>query len=419
MEISHKKIKDAVNSLILSNPLFAAILIQQKFEACENYSENPTCSVNGQVYRFNSAFCDSCTFDENKGIAAHEGAHLLGLDHVRMGNRDPELWNIACDHVNNLLLLKEGFKFPAHILDEKGNRIPAQIYADSRFSGMSKEDTYRQLKQEKKDEDKQNQSQSQKPSQAGKQGQGQGQNPSNPNQIPSCGQVKPNPASAGNPAQAQAKAKAQVEKAMSIARMAGQLSGSMERAIHAAETPRFDWNEILHRFFQEFTANDYSFSVPNKRFVQSGLILPSLRSRDLGKIILAIDTSGSVSESEVSAMVAEMQNCMETYCENGLADGLTVIYCDSQIQGIETLFSGDKANPKGGGGTWFSPVFNHLQNDLGNAACLVYLTDGYCSESMADLETIAPSFPVMWGLIQDNPGFNPPFGEVFKMDIYQ
>lgn len=424
MEIAHKKIRDAVNSLILSNPLFAAILIQQKFVE-DNSAENPTFAVNGETFAFNSGFADSLTFDECKAVCAHEASHLALLHHVRMNKRDLETWNQATDFAINSELQKQGFKLP------KGALL------DPNYADKSAEDIYADL-QKKKQKDSP-QSQNQKPGQGKQSGQnqsqGQGnpnqsgnpspssngspnQNPCNPSQTPSCGQVKPSPTSAGNPAQAEAKAKAQVEKAMSIARMAGQLPGGIERAIKQAETPRFDWNEILHRFFQELTANDYSFTSPNKRFIQAGFILPSLRSRDLGRIILAIDASGSVSLEQMSAMVSRVQDCIETYCENGLAEGLTVIYCDSQIQGVEILFSGDSASPKGGGGTRFIPVFDYLKNDLGNAACLVYLTDGDCSESMSELERVTPSYPVLWGLIRDNPSFNPPFGEVFKMDIH-
>lgn len=66
----------------------------------------------------------------------------------------------------------------------------------------------------------------------------------------------------------------------------------------------------------------------------------------------------------------------------------------------------------------FAPVFNHLQGDLDGAACLVYLTDGYCGDTMESLANLAPNYPVLWGLICDNDGFKPPFGECVKVDIH-
>ena len=421
MNIPCKKLKDAVNSLILSNPLFAGILIQQKFVE-DNSEGNPTFSVDGKTFAYNSSFADSLSFDECKAVCAHEAMHLALLHHVRMGKRDCENWNKATDFAINSELAKQGFKLPKDAL------------LDAKFADKSAEDIYRELAQAQKP--KSNPQNHPKPSQNGKQSQpnsgqsqpsqGQGK-PSNGNPsqgqangqgAPSMGQVKPSPIP--NAKAAEAKAKGQIEKAMSIARMAGSLPACTERAIKASESPRMDWREILHRFFQEITQRDYSFTSPNSRFLNRGIILPSLRSRDIGRIILAVDTSGSVSDSEVSAMVSEMQNCMETYCDAGLSDGLTVIYCDAAVTGEETLYSGDVANPKGGGGTMFAPVFERLANDLGNAACLVYLTDGYCGDSMDSLAKLSPSFPVLWGLICDNPTFSQavPFGECFKMDIH-
>jgi predicted metal-dependent peptidase len=309
-----------------------------------------------------------------------------------MNGRDGETWNQACDFAINGELLAQNFVLP------KGALV------DSRFSDMSAEDIYRKLEQEKKDQQKQNQGKTPQNGSNAQQGQGSGQS------APSFGQIKP----AKDPASAEAKGKAVLEKAMSIARMAGEMPGELERELKENAKPRFDWREILHRFFQDVCSRDYSFQQPNKRFAHLGVILPTLRSRSIGKVLLAVDTSGSISTEEVSAMVAEMQECLVAYADEGLTAELTVIYCDAAVQRVETLSDGDTPKPLGGGGTDYKPVFSYVGNDIGDAACLVYLTDGDC----ASFPEVAPSFPVLWGLIRDNPGFNPPFGEVFKVEVF-
>ncbi len=414
MNIQNKRVREAVSSLILSHPLFAGVLLQQRFE--QDDANTKTFSVDGETFRFNGAFADSLSFDECKAVCAHEACHLALLHHTRMGSRDGKTWNEACDYAVNARLVADKFKLPAGAL------------IDTKWADKSAEDIYRALYAAKPPAPKPQPSQAGKPSPKGQsqspqsgQGQpaqGQGNASGQPSaQGASFGEVLPS--KGPNPKAAEAKAKGQIEKAMSIARMAGQLPGGLERAIKAAEVSRFDWREVLHRFFQELTARDYSFTNPNKRFIGSGLVLPSLRSRDMGRIVLAIDTSGSVRPAEVSAMVAEMKSCIETYCENGLAQGLRVLYCDAQMQGDETLFDGDDARPKGGGGTLFSPVFAHLADDLDGAACLVYLTDGAAGD-LASVAKLAPSFPVLWGVICDNASFeaNPPFGEAFRLDVH-
>lgn len=377
-----------MTNLIFSHPFFASILLQQEFR--EDNSE-PTFSVDGKVFRYNSEFADSLDFDEIKGVCAHEALHLALLHHARINGRDLETWNDACDYAINGELIEQKFKLPKGVL------------IDSRFADMSAEDIYRKLEQEKKDQQKQN-PQSQKP--GNQQGQG---SPQSGQGAPSFGQIKP----AKNPAEAEAKGKAVLEKAMSISRMAGEMPGDLERELKENAKPRFDWREILHRFFQDVCARDYSFQQPNKRFAHLGVILPTLRSRSIGKVLLAVDTSGSISTEEVSAMVAEMQECLVTYTEEGLSAELTVIYCDAAVQRVETLSDGDTPKPMGGGGTDYKPVFSYVGNDIGEAACLVYLTDGDC----ASFPEVSPSFPVLWGLIRDNPGFAPPFGETVKVEI--
>ncbi len=382
MKIEHKKVRDGINSLILSNPLYAGVLLQQSFQAS---AEVKTFAVDGSRFVYNPEFADSLSFDEIKGVCAHEACHLAGCHHARMGSRDGQLWNEACDYVINPLLVKEGFKLPSGALN------------DSRFAGKSAEDVYAILYREKPPQNRSN---------------GQGGNGNDPS--PSCGEVlKPS----GSQKQAIAKAESQVQQAQSIARIAGTLSADQARQIKKDMTPRYDWKEVLNRFVQEITARDYSWAKPNRRWVHTGLILPSLASRDIGRIVLAIDTSGSVSAAQVSAMVAEMRNCLDTYADNGISQPLTVIYCDSEINGVEVLEAGDEPTPKGGGGTAFKPVFDLLNGDLDGAACLVYLTDGYASDLPA-LASVAPSYPVLWGLIVDNDSFAAPFGEVCKVDIH-
>lgn len=452
MNIPNANIASAVKSLIQTHPFFAGILLQQKFVADSSIK---TFAVDGESFFFNPAFADSLSFDECKAVCAHEAGHLAGGHHFRMGQRDARLWNEATDYVLNETLASQGFKLPSGVL------------RNSEFAGKSAEEAYATIWQKKKEEEKQSQDgegeESGNDGQSGNGSQGQpspngqpspgngsgNQTASNGTQSPSNGtpsgqsgngqpsqgaqddgsegegeEETPNPCgevrkAEGSAKDAEAKGKLMVEKALSIARIAGGGANGMEREVKDCKATRYDWREILNRFFTELTARDYSFAHPNKRYLQRGLVLPSLRSRDCGQIVLAIDTSGSVSAEEVSAMISAIQECLSTYGENGLSDGLRVIYCDYNVQGDEVLQDGEKANPKGGGGTRFAPVFEHLKGDIGQAAALVYLTDGYTMQSdLTALESLVPPFPVLWGLIQDNESFLPPFGEVFRFDIH-
>jgi predicted metal-dependent peptidase len=95
---------------------------------------------------------------------------------------------------------------------------------------------------------------------------------------------------------------------------------------------------------------------------------------------------------------------------------VTVIQCDYDIQSVET-YTSDTGIPREGwkasgfGGTSFVPVFNYVNEHMGelNPNCLIYLTDGY-----GDAPDNPPPYPVMW--IISPGGYNScPYGTVAHM----
>jgi predicted metal-dependent peptidase len=135
--------------------------------------------------------------------------------------------------------------------------------------------------------------------------------------------------------------------------------------------------------------------------IHAGLYLPGLRSEELGDVVLAVDTSGSIGKEELNRFASEAQGILDAYdCE------LTILYHDAEIQGIDhwTPAEGPLVlSPKGGGGTDHRPVFDWLSQQGMAPSCLICLTD---------LDSIfpetAPPFPVLWAVT--GPRNNPPFG---------
>jgi len=114
-------------------------------------------------------------------------------------------------------------------------------------------------------------------------------------------------------------------------------------------------------------------------------------------IVVAVDTSGSVSQTEMDEFISELYGILNSISRMKLI----LIPCDAAIQGVYTFEDGESIDGtpmpwnglefKGGGGTRFEPVFEYvnqfLQPDL-----LVYFTDGY--GSYPSEESI--NFPVIW-----------------------
>jgi len=419
--ITNKKVRDAVNHIIQNYAFYAVNLMQQNIIE-DNSKNNPTFYVDGKNLGYNSKFADSMNFDENLFVLAHECLHLNFLHHVRMGKRDSRLWNEACDYAINYLLIEQGFKAPKGVL------------IDARFKGMSAEEIYRILYIEKiKEEIKKEEAQKDKnKSSGGESGEdeGDGEENSDSSDNKDSGESdnnegegeKEKPVTFGEirPAlekDAEETAKIQSKQAMSIAKAAGELPGnSIIEMIENSYKPKFNWREVINQAVSEITQKDYSFECPDRRFLQSGIILPDLYSKAPANIVIAIDCSGSVNLEEVRAIVEETRSCLDTMSEDKENASLTVIYFDHAVQGVEVFESGSdiKPNPKGGGGTDYAPIFKYIQdNDLKCDLC-VTITDGYC---WTFGQTI-PSYPVLWGLTTGCYTFKAPFGEKFEFDIH-
>ena len=123
--------------------------------------------------------------------------------------------------------------------------------------------------------------------------------------------------------------------------------------------------------------------------------------------VLAIDTSGSISNDELNMFAAELMTLLNSFGQYEL----TVICCDAKIQTVETytqdtFFDSKNIVFKGGGGTSFTPVFQYVNKYLMETQILIYFTDGY-----GDIPD-APDFPVLWIITPDGKNYVPWGNEV-------
>ncbi len=172
--------------------------------------------------------------------------------------------------------------------------------------------------------------------------------------------------------------------------------------------PKVDWRTLLRHFVEMASRNDYCWLPPSRRYLSQGICLPSLHAKELGRIVIAVDTSGSIDTVALEQFAAEVSAVLEA-----LDTLIDVVYCDAQIQGHERFDRQDLPlvmNPVGGGGTDFRPVFEWVAQQGAEPRCLVYLTDLECYRFPAH----APDYPVLW--VQTGHDAMPvPFGEIVQM----
>ena len=144
--------------------------------------------------------------------------------------------------------------------------------------------------------------------------------------------------------------------------------------------------------------SDYSWSFPNRRFIDGGLYLPSIRSEGIDAIAVIIDTSGSLPAQTHADFWAEVRE-VATEIQ---PESVIILQVDAALQDVAEYAACDLPDEiviKGRGGTDFRPGFEWLdEHGIQPSVCL-YLTDMLCS-SYPDTE---PHFPVIWANYSNPP----------------
>ena len=137
--------------------------------------------------------------------------------------------------------------------------------------------------------------------------------------------------------------------------------------------------------------SDYSWSLPNRRFIDSGLYLPSIRSEGIDTVAVIIDTSGSINAQALAAFWTEVRE-IATELQ---PESVIVLQVDAALQDAAEYAPGDLPEQialKGRGGTDFRPGFAWLEEQGIRPSVCVYLTDMGC-DTHPDAQ---PDFPVVW-----------------------
>jgi predicted metal-dependent peptidase len=174
----------------------------------------------------------------------------------------------------------------------------------------------------------------------------------------------------------------------------------LQRGAELATRTQVTWQQVLARFFSGLRRSDYRLFPFNRKHLWRRIYLPSLGIPGPDHLILAIDTSGSISEKDLGQFLAELDRLRaQTECR------LTVLECDAAVKrvhevpaGATTVVPGAGQGARvrllGGGGTNFRPVFDWVTQRMRSGKhhdALIYCTDGY-----GTFPPTAPTYPVVW-----------------------
>lgn len=185
----------------------------------------------------------------------------------------------------------------------------------------------------------------------------------------------------------------------------GNVPGEIEGVIIIEEivAPKFDWRGYIRRFTGVST-KVFTKKIrrkENRRFSDN----PGLKIKMKQHMLLAIDTSGSVSDSELQEFMGEIHHIYKVGVD------VTVVQCDTTIRSIEPYKGKHEINVAGRGGTEFDPVLDYYNANQKKYTSLVYFTDGECYTS------VIPKGNVLWVLSERSHMNEDLPGKVIKLEL--
>ena len=318
---------------------------------------------------------------EQASILVHEVLHYTLQHDLRMGKRDPEIYQKACDQVVNNLLLDMGYELPQA---EKN-------FTKIKYNGMAVESVYKDIEQETKK--KQN---------------------NNKSSHSSFGNDLPKNNSGISDQSQQNKRNQQILTAdMSNQAQGGESVGNsgevFKKLFKDIKDGTLDWKTILAGYVDEISQNEMSYHQFNRRYLPMELYLPDTKDvAKINKVALAFDVSGSVSKKEAKAFIAEM--CKIKSDVNPKTMSVTTfnhnIVAQFDIKEEDDL---EEVTMDISGGTALTPVFNYYNKTENQPNFLILFSDMLIYDFPKQT-----SYPVIWICI-NNPKFTAPFGKTIHI----
>lgn len=383
-----RQLAAARTRLILDHPFLGALVLRLPLKPAARWCA--TTATDARALYYNPGWIATLTPAQLQFALAHEALHCALGHFARRGHRVQRRWDLACDFAINPLLLDEGLAPPPG----------AQVLA--LYRGMSAEEIYPCLSDDLEDSETLDEhawdgadggqgGTGDGPPQpdaggGGRGGDGRGTSSSDSGPFAA---MRPPPLEAGEREQLRQQWQRHLASAAQRAREAGKLAGALARLVEDGLAPRVSWRAALAHYLAQTAREDYSWLRPSRR--EGEAMLPSLRSV-AGDLVVAIDTSGSVSADDIAQFLAEIDALKGT-----LTVRTTLLACDSALapgapwvaEPWEPLLLPPAL--AGGGGTDFTPVFDWVAREGRRPDALVYFTD-----AQGRFPPQAPDYPVLW-----------------------
>ena len=359
--------------------LYSGIIMMGKSEVKDDI---PTACTDGINKYYGREFIGKLNDMELRALVLHENLHVA-LNHVsrfkRLFQENPMLMNACADYVVNDVIV--------HLKDENLCKLPEGGLYEDKYHNWSVKEVYDDLKQQLSN-----------PSDDDDADTGDATSDGNLDDQPGRGsKLSPDSLktldehnfgdSEKSPKELK-EMKQKVEDALKEgAILAGKFGANVPRAIEELFEPKIDWREVLREFIQQsIKGNDeYTWRRFNKRMMANDIYLPSMENETIGELVIAIDTSASIGQKELTEFATEVV----AICDTVTPDRIRILWWDYDVA-KEQVFNKDSyqnikdlLKPDGGGGTRVSCVSEYMvTHKIEPQACIVF-TDGYVENDIS------------------------------------
>jgi len=351
---------------------YGNMLMQMDFKESKKIKTAGVATKNGKIsFYYNEEFIGKLTYPEMIYLTSHEILHLV-LNHAkRAGGTFTTKDNIAMDLAVNSLLGKppQGGCYPGQGIFEK---LPLRKSYEKYFVMLPKDI-----------EDK-------IPKGGGGDFPGDGE----------MGDWETHEMKSGDPISELA-VNGAIKEAVNKSR--GHMPGGLEEIINEKMKVKVNWKKQLKRFVGNFYAfgSTPSMKRMNRRIPLWGIV-PGKKTDYLSKLLIGIDTSGSVSQKELSAFLTVISQ---------MKIPMTMVQCDTEIKSVKRItnpYALINTKIVGRGGTDFQPVFDYAKKKHFDG--VIYLTDMECPYPNGY------RIKTLWVSTQKNYE-KPPFGKVIVLKL--
>jgi predicted metal-dependent peptidase len=390
-----RKLTRAKFVLYRDSPFFGLTL--QKLKTVPTLEFDTMAVDNNRNIFINPDFTLSMSDAEVVGVLAHETMHIMTETFFRQKGRDMEMWNWATDYIMNRMLLEDNFVLPKLGLlpVNKGGRWIVEI------KGLPKIDITDMTAEKLYDELNKNQQKLQP--MRGMLSELQKQLDQHLTDQQSD-QVKPMEGNSDNPvyqkngsggkteSQKKSENKALVQdalqKAKEMCKTRGDNGGIPRGFAENFYKPTVNWKQLLRNFIIGATTIKTDWARPSRRYAGGDFFIPKKTyvKNELNAVI-AIDTSGSISDQVMGTFLGEILSIIKTYRTQKVKFSIllwhTEVYqevdIDSSRMSIADITNKLKNVKAEGGGTTISCIKSYLDKTKPNQKIkggLLVFTDG-------------------------------------------